>query len=219
MTGHTDINRHWQQSSVCLQLFWSHSILIVMHCSAVVLPLFYSYLIMTGGDAPWVTASSNVVWRSEYSLKNLSYVADRCHLTIPSCGTGLNCWPSAIQACDRGCPTTALPSSSSSTGSTNGAGGGGGGGVVGATSSTAGVPAATSASSDDDDRTSRALTVGMAFLGLGVGLIVAACIALVLCSQRNAKDVHKPMRNTDAVESSVGPSRVELSEIDARETH
>ena len=38
----------------------------------------------------------NDAWRSTISFSNASLVASSCGLSVPSCGTGLNCWPGAM---------------------------------------------------------------------------------------------------------------------------
>jgi len=37
----------------------------------------------------------NDVWRSATSFHDLPAIARACGLTVPSCGTGLKCWPGA----------------------------------------------------------------------------------------------------------------------------
>lgn len=73
-------------------------------------------LLIVGGEAPWVpaarTSDTRMVYRSNGSFADANFVASVCKLTIPSCGTGIQCWPET-QSCDRNCvraPT--LPSSS-----------------------------------------------------------------------------------------------------------
>jgi len=55
----------------------------------------YAYVM---GGRELVNASTrqqlnNDVWRSVYSYSDPLLVAENCHLTIPSCGPGLRCWP------------------------------------------------------------------------------------------------------------------------------
>ena len=55
------------------------------------------YLLVLSGATGDVDSSYvlNDVWRSTTSFHDLSAIARVCGLTVPSCGTGLKCWPGA----------------------------------------------------------------------------------------------------------------------------
>jgi len=62
----------------------------------------YQMTVLDGAGFMWVMggAASNGalyddVWKSVWSFEDLTTTAQRCKLTIPACGVGLKCWPTA----------------------------------------------------------------------------------------------------------------------------
>ena len=55
------------------------------------------YLLVLSGATGEVDSSYvlNDVWRSRTTFHDLPAIARACGLTVPSCGTGLKCWPGA----------------------------------------------------------------------------------------------------------------------------
>lgn len=127
------------------------------------------------------------LWRSPFSFNDLNAVASNCGLVVPTCGVGLQCWPTSdgvFSGCNpTSCSNTVTTSSSTAGSSTRSSSSSSTNSVASSSSSIQQSPSSSTGSvvsPGSSDSSSSSLSGG-GIAGIVIGCVAGASLLFVLC--------------------------------------